>query len=41
MKKKAPEQELEELCKEIRNEIDHWGGDINRNGCNDPLWPTS
>ena len=40
MKKKAPEQELEELCKEIRNEIDHWG-DINRNGCNDPLWPTS
>lgn len=38
MKKKAPEQELKELCKEIRNEIDHWE-DINRNGCNDPFWP--
>lgn len=38
MKKKAPEQELKELCKEIRNEIDHWE-DINRNGCSDPFWP--
>ena len=38
MKKKAPEQELKELRKEIRNEIDHWE-DINRNGCNDPFWP--
>lgn len=37
MKKKAPEQELKELCKEIRQEIDHWE-DINRNGCNDPFW---
>ena len=37
MKKKTPEQELKELCKEIRNEIDHWE-DINRNGCNDPFW---
>ena len=24
MKKKTPEQELKELCKEIRSEIDHW-----------------
>lgn len=38
MKKKTPEQELKELCKEIRDEIDHWE-DINRNGCNDPFWP--
>lgn len=37
MKKKTPEQELKELCKEIREEIDHWE-DINRNGCNDPFW---
>lgn len=37
MKKKTPEQELKELCKEIRSEIDHWD-DINRNGCNDPFW---
>lgn len=37
MKKKTPEQELKELCKEIRQEIDHWE-DINRNGCNDPFW---
>lgn len=37
MKKKTPEQELKELCKEIRNEIDRWE-DINRNGCNDPFW---
>lgn len=36
MKKKTPEQELKELCKEIRSEIDHWD-DINRNGCNDPF----
>lgn len=35
MKKKTPEQELKELCKEIRNEIDHWEH-INQNGCNDP-----
>lgn len=38
MKKKTPEQELKELCKEIRNEIDRWE-DINRNGSNDPFWP--
>ena len=37
MKKKTPKQELKELCKEIRSEIDHWD-DINRNGCNDPFW---
>ena len=37
MKKKAPEQERKELCKEIRNEIDHWE-DLNRNGCSDPFW---
>lgn len=37
MKKKTPEQELKELCKEIRKEIDNWE-DINRNGCNDPFW---
>lgn len=38
MKKKTPEQELKELRKEIRQEIDHWE-DINQNGCNDPFWP--
>ena len=37
MKKKAPEQEVKALCKNIRQEIDHWE-DINRNGCNDPFW---
>lgn len=37
MKKKTPEQELKELCKKIRSEIDHWD-DINRNGCSDPFW---
>lgn len=35
MKKKTPEQELKALCKNIRQEIDHWE-DINQNGCNDP-----
>lgn len=38
MKKKTPEQELKELRKEIRREIEHWE-DINQNGCNDPFWP--
>ena len=38
MKKKTPEQELKELCNEIRQEIDRWE-DINQNGCNDPFWP--
>lgn len=37
MKKKTPEQELNELCEEVRNKINHWE-DINRNGCNDPFW---
>lgn len=38
MKKKTPEQELKELCSDIRQEIEHWE-DINKNGCNDPFWP--
>ena len=37
MKKKTPEQQLKDLCKEIRDKIDHWE-DINQNGCNDPFW---
>lgn len=37
MKKKTPEQELKELCKDIRQEIEHWE-DLNQNGCNDPFW---
>ena len=37
MKKKTPEQELKALCKNIRQEIDHWE-DLNRNGCSDPFW---
>ena len=37
MKKKTPEKELKELCKDIRREIACWE-DINRNGCNDPFW---
>lgn len=37
MKKKTPEQELKALCKNIRQEIDHWEH-INQNGCNDPFW---
>ena len=35
MKKKTPEQELNELRKNIRQEVDHWEH-INQNGCNDP-----
>ena len=35
MKKKTPEQELKVLCKNIRQEIDHWEHN-NQNGCNDP-----
>ena len=38
MKKKTPEQELKELCRDIRREIDHWEY-INQYGCNDPFWP--
>ena len=37
MKKKTPEQELKKLCKDIRQEIEHWE-DLNQNGCNDPFW---
>ena len=37
MKKKTPEQELNEVCKDIRREIARWE-DINQNGCNDPFW---
>ena len=37
MKKKTPEQELKELCKEIRSEIDHWEN-INQYGCSDPFY---
>ena len=37
MKKKMPEQEVEELCKNIRKEIDHWE-DINQYGCSDPFY---
>ena len=38
MKKKNPDQEIQNLCQEIRQEINHWE-DINQNGCNDPSWP--
>lgn len=37
MKKKTPQQEIKELCGDIRKEIEHWK-DINKNGCNDPFW---
>lgn len=37
MKKKTPEQELKELRRDIRREIDHWEY-INQCGCNDPFW---
>lgn len=36
-KKKTPDQELKELCKNIRKEIGYWEN-INQNGCNDPFW---
>ena len=36
-KKKTPEQELKELCRDIRREIDHWEY-INQYGCSDPFW---
>lgn len=38
MRNKTPDQEIKELCKEIRMEINHWEH-INQNGCNDPFWP--
>lgn len=28
---------IEEVCKEMRQSIQHWK-DINQNGCNDPFW---
>lgn len=37
-KKKTAEQELQNLCYEIRERIDRWT-DINEHGCNDPFWP--
>ena len=37
MKKKTPEQEVEALCKSIRQEIDHWKN-INQYGCSDPFY---
>lgn len=36
-KKKTPEQEVQVLCKNIRQEIAHWKY-LNENGCNDPFW---
>lgn len=36
--KKTPEQELKELCRHIRQEIENWES-INQYGCNDPFWP--
>lgn len=38
MKKKTPEQMLEEHCKDIRRELRNWHY-INEHGCNDPFWP--
>lgn len=37
MKKKTPEQEVEALCKSIRQEIDHWKN-INQYGCSDQFY---
>ncbi len=28
---------IEEVCREMRQSIQHWK-DINQNGCNDPFW---
>ena len=38
MKKKTPDQELEILRRDIREEVASWEY-INQNGCNDPFWP--
>jgi hypothetical protein len=38
MKKKAPEQQLCDAAKRIRQEINHWHY-INKIGCQDPFWP--
>ena len=38
MKKRSPEQELNALCRHIRQEIKQWES-INQYGCNDPFWP--
>lgn len=37
MKKKTPGQEVEALCKSIRQEIYHWKN-INQYGCSDPFY---
>lgn len=37
MKKRSPEQELNALCRHIRQEIKQWES-INQYGCNDPFW---
>lgn len=38
MSKTTPEQQIDECCKRIKEEIDHWK-DTNEYGCHDPFWP--
>ena len=37
-RQKTQEQEIQELCNDIRQEIAHWE-DLNEHGGNDPFWP--
>lgn len=37
-RQKTQEQEIQELCNDIRQEIAHWE-DLNENGGQDPFWP--
>ena len=37
-KRKTPEQSVQELCRNIRQEIAHWI-DLNENGGSDPFYP--
>lgn len=37
MKERKPQEKVQQYCRNVREEIEHWK-DINQNGCNDPFW---
>lgn len=37
MKERTPQEKVQQYCRNVREEIEHWK-DINQNGCNDPFW---
>lgn len=38
MREKTQQEEIRELCNDIKREIGHWKY-IRENGCSDPFWP--